>query len=53
MNDEEKKKKMQEVLAEYTRRMDVLRAQQADIVREFVEQRDRKQQEQIMNKLNA
>ncbi|MFA5994525.1 MAG: hypothetical protein WC823_06225 [Parcubacteria group bacterium] len=51
--DEEKKKKMQEVLTEYTRKMDVLRKQQADIVQEFVMQRDKKQQEEITNKLNA
>lgn len=45
-------KKMQEIRAEYTRRMDILRQQQADMVRDFLEQQEKKQQEEIMAKLN-
>ncbi|EKE10974.1 MAG: hypothetical protein ACD_15C00165G0011 [uncultured bacterium] len=51
--DQDKIRKMQEIRDEYTRRMDALRQQQADIVREFIMQRERKQQEQLMTKLNA
>lgn len=51
--DEDKDKKVQEVLVEYRRRMDALRQQQADMVREFLERKEKKQQEEIMNKLNA
>jgi hypothetical protein len=51
--DEDKNNKMQEALAEYKRRLDVMRQQQADMVREFLEQKEKKQQEEIMNNLNA
>ncbi len=51
--DEEQIRKMQEIRDEYTRRMDVLRQQQADLVRKFVMQREKKQQDEIMNKLNS
>jgi hypothetical protein len=48
-----KNQQIQEVLAEYTRRMDVLRSQQAEIVREFREKKEKKQREEIMNNLNS
>jgi cephalosporin-C deacetylase-like acetyl esterase len=53
MDEDKQNMYMQEALAEYKRRLDVMRQQQADMVREFLEQKEKKQQEEIMNNLNA
>lgn len=53
MTNEEKLKRMNEIKDEYFRRMQVLRDEQAKIVRELIERRDREKQEDILNKLNA
>ena len=45
-------KKMQEIRNECTRKLDFLRQQQADIVRDFLAKKEKKQQEEILSKLN-
>jgi len=51
MNADEMKK-MQEIRNEYSRRMDFLREQQASMVRDFLAQQEKQQQQAIMDKLN-
>ena len=53
MTNEEKIKKMNEVKDEYFRRMQVLRDEQARLVRELIEKRDAEERSSVLNNLNS
>lgn len=53
MTNEEKIKKMNEIKDEYFRRMQVLRDEQARLVRELIEKRDKEKQQDVLNKINV
>ena len=50
---DEVKQKMQEIRAEYTRRLDLLRKEQEDLVNSFREKLEERKKEEIMNRLNS